>query len=229
MWQALNDEFAIDGVDVLLIGLDVVPTNCHQYMDRAVGVLEAGHSLIDTNHATVGALGFKNVPMSMWVDENGTVVMDAHHSPVVKGWGDRPIPEGLPPRMEGRLVELKKATDRHVEYLAALRLWVKTGSVPLTKGVESTKNQALAVAAFELGDHFRRLGDRERSVQYWREAHRLDPDNWAAKRQAWTLVTTADGQAPDLVQEDTGPYEGNWLDDLVAVGGIDNYYPPTDW
>jgi hypothetical protein len=229
VWQELNDDLSANGIDIVVIGLDVEPTNCYAYMDRAPGLIEAGHSLVDSTHSTVGVLGFKNVPMAMWLNEDGIVVMDAHHSPVTPGWGDRPIPEGLPPRMEGRLVELKKATDRHQQYLAALRTWATTGDVPVATPVHTTHDEALAATAFELGDHFRRAGDTDKSVHFWKMAHRLDPDNWAAKRQAWTLVTTADGAAPDLVQEDTGPYDGNWLDDLVAVGGINRYYPPTPW
>jgi hypothetical protein len=229
VWQGLNDELEASGVDVVLIGIDVNAEQCHQYMDRAQGLVDAGRSVVDTRHEVVGALGLKNVPMSMWIDESGVVVMDAHHSPVVAGWGDRPIPEGLPPRMEGRLVELKKATDRHQEYLAALRSWAATGVVPVASLTETSAGEAMSVAAFEMGDHFRLAGNSELSVHYWRKAHELDPDNWAAKRQAWSLVTTAEGAAPDLIQEDTGPYDGNWLDDLVAVGGIDHYYPPSAW
>ncbi len=229
MWQGLNDELNAAGIDVIVIGVDVDPETCHPFMDKAPGLIAANQSFVDSTHSTVGALGFKNVPMAMWLNEDGVVVMDAHHSPVTPGWGDRPVPEGLPPRMEGRFVELKKATDRHQEYLGIIRAWAASGVVPAAAPVETTRDQALAATAFELGDHFRRTGNADKSVHYWKMAHSLDPDNWAAKRQAWTLVTTPAGAPPDLVQEDTGPYDGNWLDDLIAVGGIDRYYPPTPW
>lgn len=40
------------------------------------------------------------------------------------------------------------------------------------------------------------------------------------------MVTTPEGaDAPDLMQGPTDVYDGNWLDDVLAVGGGDNYYP----
>ncbi len=229
MWQGLHQEFQAHDVDVVAIGIEVDAAVCHRYIDKAPELAAAGLSLIDSAHSTVGALNFRNVPMALWVNADGTIALPAHHSPVTPGWGDRPLPEGLPPRMLGRLELQKAGADRHQEYLAALRRWVQTGEVPETTAGGLTEAQAQAVAAFELGDHFRRLGNNDAMVQCWRDAHRLDPDNWAAKRQAWSMVTTADGAPRDLVQEDTGPYDGNWLDDVVAVGGINKYYPPAPW
>jgi hypothetical protein len=229
VWQKLNDQFDAAGIDVITIGIDVDASKCLPYMGPFADATHPMQSFVDTTHASVGALGFKNVPMSMWVNADGTVAMDAHHSPVTPGWGDRPVPEGLPPRIEGRLAELKKAVDRHPQYMVALNAWASTGALPAADPETMTEHEAKAVAAFELGDHFRLAGDDDQQVTYWRLAHTLDPNNWAAKRQAWSLVTTPDGAAPDLIQEDTGPYEGNWLDDVVAVGGIDRYYPPTSW
>ena len=56
-------------------------------------------------------------------------------------------------------------------------------------------------------------------MPWWREAHRLYPGNWTYKRQAWTFVTTAEGATEnDLMQGPNDVYEGNWLDDVIAVG-----------
>jgi hypothetical protein len=229
VWQDLHNEFQSNDVDVVAVSIDVTPETSHPYMDKAQGLIDAGLSLVDSAHITVGSLNLRNVPMSIWVAADGTIVLPAHQSPVTPGWGDRPIPEGLPPRMAGRLELLKAAKDRHQDYLAALRRWVQTGEAPAAGDTGLTEAQAQAVAAFGLGEHLRQAGDADGQVACWRAAHELDPDNWAAKRQAWSMVTTAPGAAPDLVQEDTGPYDGNWLDDLVAVGGIANYYPPSPW
>jgi hypothetical protein len=229
VWQGLHNEFQSHDVDVVAIGIDVQAENCHPYIDKAPDLSGAGLSLIDSAHTTVGALNFRNVPMAMWVNADGAIALPAHSSPVTPGWGDRPVPEGLPPRMAGRLEQLKAGVDRHQEYLATLRKWVQTGLAPAPLDTGLSENEATAVAAFALGEHFRQTGDPTQQIACWRAAHELDPNNWAAKRQAWSLVTTSEGAAPDLIQEDTGPYEGNWLDDLVAVGGIKNYYPPTPW
>jgi hypothetical protein len=229
VWQSLHQEFQAHNVDVVVIGIDVDPVNCYPYVDKATDLAEAGLSLIDSAHTTVGALNFRNVPMAIWVNADGTIALPAHQSPVTPGWGDREIPEGLPPRIAGRLEQLKMGEDRHQDYLTALRRWVETGVAPNATGGELTENESAAVAAFALGDHFRLNGNADAQVSCWRAAHELDPNNWSAKRQAWTLVTTAEGAAPDLIQEDTGPYDGNWLDDLIAVGGIKNYYPAATW
>ena len=229
MWQGLHQEFQAHDVDVVAIGIELDAVVCHQYIDKAPELAAAGLSLIDSTHTTVSHLNFRNVPMALWVNEDGTIALAAHHSPVTPGWGDRPIPEGIPPRMAGRIELLKAATDRHLEYLATLRRWVETGEAPSPSHETLNPAQAQAMAAFELGDHFRLTGDTAAMVECWRAAHRLDPDNWSAKRQAWSLVTTPTDGPRDLVQEDTGPYDGNWLDDLIAVGGIDRYYPPAPW
>ena len=56
-------------------------------------------------------------------------------------------------------------------------------------------------------------------MPWWREAHRLFPENFTYKRQAWTLVTTPAGaEAPDLIQGPNDVYEGNWLDDVLRRG-----------
>ena len=67
-------------------------------------------------------------------------------------------------------------------------------------------------------------------MPWWREAHRLDPENWTYKRQAWTFVTTAaDASEPDLVQGPNEVYEGNWLDDVLAAGGGAKYYRESEF
>ena len=82
---------------------------------------------------------------------------------------------------------------------------------------------AEAAAAFELAQHLHRSGARDDAVRWFRRAHELDPGNWTYKRQAWTLATTEPGQPSDLMQGPTDLYEGNWLDDVVASGGGEQY------
>ena len=65
----------------------------------------------------------------------------------------------------------------------------------------------------------------DEATPWWREAHRLRPSNRTYKRQAWTLESTVPGQPSDLLQEPTDRYAGNWLNDLVAQGGLQNYTP----
>jgi hypothetical protein len=64
-------------------------------------------------------------------------------------------------------------------------------------------------------------------VRWFREAHRLHPENWTYKRQAWTFATTKPGEYSDLLQGPTDVYEGNWLDDIKRQGA-EHYYPPFE-
>ena len=84
---------------------------------------------------------------------------------------------------------------------------------------------ARAVACFDLGQELYHRFGQDAAVPWWREAHRLDRNNWAYKRQAWSLVTTEPGQPPDLLQGPNDVYESNWLDDVRDLGA-EHYYPP---
>ena len=57
-------------------------------------------------------------------------------------------------------------------------------------------------------------------MPWFREAHRLQPDNWTYKRQAWELVDP-------ILQGPSEQYEGDWLSDVRAIGA-ENYYPVPD-
>jgi hypothetical protein len=78
---------------------------------------------------------------------------------------------------------------------------------------------AEAAASFELGQYLHREGHTDAAIPWFRAAHRLQPDNWTYKRQAWTFVDP--GQGPSDV------YDGDWLSDVRAIGA-ENYYPPLD-
>jgi hypothetical protein len=59
----------------------------------------------------------------------------------------------------------------------------------------------------------------EAAQRWFREAHRLQPENWTYKRQAWSMVDRNQGR--------TDVYDGSWLDDVRAIGA-ENYYEPLD-
>ena len=60
-------------------------------------------------------------------------------------------------------------------------------------------------------------GQHAAAVPHWREAHRLQPENWTYKRQAWHI------EDPHS-QHNTDAYDSNWLKDVQAIGA-ENYYP----
>ena len=77
--------------------------------------------------------------------------------------------------------------------------------------------EAEAAAAFALGQHLHRTGRPDAAVRWFRASHRLAPDNWTYRRQAWTFADP--GQGP------TEQYEGDWLSDVRRTGA-ENYYAP---
>ena len=194
-------------------------------------------SLVDESHVTDELFGFVNVPNAVWIDEEGTIVRPSHAAHVtLSPLRDAPIPDGLPERLHDMLVNVKQIRTDPEGYRAALADWVERGSaspwaLPPDQVVERSRPrgqvEAEASASFELAQHLWRTGERDAAVRWFREAHRLDPANWTYKRQAWTLATTQEGQVSDLIQGPTELYEGNWLDDVKAIGP-ENYYPSWD-
>lgn len=232
MWKDLSEELRALGVSVITVCLEVDPSRAEKWLD-ALGpdtFADGGMlNLIDTTHATASTLGLINVPMAMWVEADGTIVRPAHHCPVsASPFAGRPVPDGLPERVAGRIQLLADRPDRHEEYLAALRDWALNGTASswsldvdaaaAASGVK-TAEHAMADAEFELGEFLLRTYDHDAAVPHWREAHRLHPENLGYKRQAWSLITTPEGADDvDLFQEETGPYDGNWLDDCRDIG-----------
>lgn len=193
-------------------------------------------SLIDQTHLTDELFGFVNVPNAVWIDEDGVLVRPshpAHHT--VSPLREMDVPEGLG-RLGEMLTEVKKVRTDPTGYVAALRDWVAKGAASehalspdevVARSRPRDAGRAEAAAAFELAQHLHREGDHGRAVHWFRRAHELDPGNWTYKRQAWTFETTLPGQPSDLVQGPTDVYEGNWLDDVRAIGA-EHYYEPWD-
>lgn len=216
---------------MVTVAIDVEPSHAHRWIDAA----QPTHpSLIDTRHVTDELFGFVNIPMAVWIDEQGMLVRPAEAASIERSpLRSRPIPEGLPDRIERALREVQKMPDVSDEYRAAIADWAQHGSespyaLPpdevVARSLPRDTDSARAAACFELGEHLRRTVGSDAAVRWWREAHRLQPDNWTYKRQAWTLVTTPPG-APenDLMQGPNDVYEGNWLDDVIASGGGEAY------
>jgi hypothetical protein len=183
---------------------------------------------------TTERFGFVNVPMAVAIDEDGVMVRPAEVAVVEKSPArEAPVPDDLPDRLRRMMVEVRKLPGDPVGYRAGVVDWVERGAASsfalspdevVARSLPRDTDTARAVACFELGQELFHREGHDAAVWWWREAHRLDPNNWAYKRQAWTLVTTEPGQPPDLIQGPNDVYEGNWLDDVLAVGA-EHYYP----
>src|SRR5205809_399476 len=73
-------------------------------------------------------------------------------------------------------------------------------------------------------------GELAGAEDHWRAAHRLVPDNFSYKRQAWSLAADEMGQlsrywqGPVPGKESQWPYDADWLTEVRAKGA-ENYYP----
>jgi hypothetical protein len=231
VWQNLHEELAPLGVTVVTVAMDAEVPMAQPWVDAA----NPTHpTLIDSTHSLGGALGFTNVPMACWINEEGVLVRPAEAANVQRsGLAGMKVPDGLPPRISARLELFKDVNpDAHEPYLAAIRDWAANGSSSrfalspaevIARSQPRSLDEAEAAASFELGEHLRRTVGVDAANPHWRAAHCLQPQNWTYKRQAWTLESTAPGEPSDLIQEPTDRYEGNWLDDVVAQGGLAKY------
>ena len=150
-------------------------------------------------------------------------------------WKRRP---DMPERMQEILGHAQKIQTDPDAYVAALRDWVAKGADSVTRSPltrwsparrPATPTSPLGQTHFELATHLEQAGRHELAVPHFREAHRLQPENFSYRRQAWSLEQI-DGplarfwQGPIPGQEQEWPYEGDWLSDVAAMGA-ENYYP----
>jgi len=232
-WQAIREELRPQGLEVVTVALDFDIEAARRWVDRA----QPRHpSLIDRAHVVDEMFGIVNVPSGLWIDEDGMIVRPpepafAPRPPqATPRPASAPAPQAAPPQlspyMQGVVAEAAKLRVDRVKYAEALRDWARNGResrYALSPGevLERSRprpfEEGAAAAHFELGQHLYRSGRQDAAVPHFREAHRLQPDNWTYKRQAWVLANPEQGP--------TALYEGDWLKDVQHVGA-ENYYPP---
>jgi hypothetical protein len=238
VWQVLREELAPKGFEVVTVALDTGgPDGPRPYVEEA----GSRHpSLIDVGHTVDELLGIVNVPMGVWIDENGILVRPAETAapqemedqlPTVEG----SMPTETPDRVFAMLAEAHKIRIYAAEYVAALRDWVDRGAESryalspdevVRRCRPRPPEVAEAAACFELGQHLHREGHPEAAVRWFRQAHRLQPDNWTYRRQAWFFADPV-RIGPTDGAEDDWPYEGDWLGDARKIGA-ENYYERPD-
>jgi hypothetical protein len=228
VWQELRTELRPQGLEIVTVALDLAGADAAgPWIDMA----QTEHpALIDQAHLLDELLGVVNVPTGVWIDERGTIVRPPE--PAFPGRAviaELPIPAESPPRIAAMMQEAAKIRIEPERYLTALRDWVAHGGDSryalepdevVARSAPRSADASRAAASFELGQHLHRAGKPDAAVPWFREAHRLQPDNWTYKRQAWELLDP-------ILQGPSEQYEGDWLSD-VRKTGAENYYPPVD-
>ena len=209
------------------------------YVERA----QPNHpSLMDVAHVVDERFGVVNIPNSIWIDEAGTIVRPAEPAwPNAPEEGEaRPAPPDEPGRLREMMMAAAQIVSDRAAYAAALRDWADRGAASdfalspkevVARSGRRGVDEATAAAEFELAQHLSRSGDLASARPHFRNAHRLQPDNWTYKRQAWSIEPSGfEGplarfwQGPIPGHESDWAYDGDWVADAKAAGPA-NYYP----
>jgi hypothetical protein len=235
VWQALREELHPQGFELVTVGLDTLgEEGCRRFIEAA----RPRHpSLIDRHHLLADRFGITNIPMSVWIDESFTIVRPAESAPappVPEAPAPPPMPSTAPERMRAMRAEAARIPNDAEAYHVALRDWVEKGAdsrfaLSPNEVIERSKprdrNVALGHAHFALATHLELAGDHAGAVRHFREAHRLVPESWTFRRQAWSLEEEASAgplarfwQGPRPEDPEAWPYEGDWLSDIRREG-----------
>jgi hypothetical protein len=240
VWQALREELAPRNFELVTVGLDTLGADgCRSFIEAA----NPRHpSLIDQHHVVADLFGVINIPSSVWINEAGRIVRPAETAPAppTDQPRSRELPEDVPERVVDMMSQAMQITADPESYHAALRDWVENGdasrfALPADEVIARSRPRSADVARghahFELATELELRGDHQAAIRHFREAHRLVPDSWTFRRQAWSLEQYIDGplarfwQGPSPEDPASWPYEGDWVKD-IKESGPENYNDP---
>ena len=134
-------------------------------------------ALVDDQQIVTQKYGMVNVPTAVWIDERGRIV--------------RPN--------EVAFIDDRFKTFTNMDsapYIDAIRDWATNGAKSVYALSENelkarlrphSDDRAKADAEFALAEYLYHHGKGADAIPHFKEAQRLDPDNWNYKRQAWAL------------------------------------------
>ena len=198
MWQVLRNRLHPKGFELVTVGLDALGgAGCRAFIEAA----KPEHpSLIDRHHVLAERFGVINIPSSVWIDEDGVIVRPAETAPAPRqATGSAPRSGGAaetPQRIKDIMAEAAKIRQDTDAYHAALLDWVERGADSpfalspdevIARSRPRDPGKALGHAHFQLATQLEIDGHHETAVHHFREAHRLVPDSWTFRRQAWSL------------------------------------------
>ncbi len=227
VWQAVREELRPLGLEIVMVAMDTNIASAFPFIDAAKTTYP---QLLDPEHSLGATLGIINVPMSVWIDEQGVLVRPAEpaFAPRERGYGDVDLPPETPQRMRDMLKEAAKLDVDLQATVTMLRDWARNGKQSrfaltpdkvIARSAARPKSVSEAAANFELGQHLHRTAREADARPFFRSAHRLQPENWTYKRQAWSMV--------DALQGPTEHYDSDWLSDVRKIGAT-NYYAKVE-
>ena len=264
MWQALRNELVGAGVEIVTVSLELDgPEASRPFIEAAH---PEHPSLLDPTHQLDALFGVVNIPNVIWIDEGGVIVRPpepgwpgrseypesmrkmlaerARQAAEAEAAAARSDSAAAKPVVPNLANILRGGQDRGA-YPDAIRDWVQHGTqsryamtpdeviaASQPRGIDTSR----AAAHFELANHLWRTGNRDAAIRNFNECHRLQPDNWTYKRQAWSLIgneQAASGgelgrfnQVPLPGEESDWPFASNFNADVAALQP-GQYYPNT--
>jgi hypothetical protein len=240
-------------VEVVTVSLEMSgPEASRPFIEAAA----AEHpSLLDPLHKLDAMFGVVNIPSVTWINEDGVIVR-----PPEPGWPG-PTPDGAIQRLRASLPTLGRAphapTPREgsgqrnflaggqdrAGYPDKIRDWVEKGAAsPFARSIDEVVARSQprppevsqAAAHFELATHLWTTGRHDLAITHFNQAHRLQPDNWTYKRQAYSAVGNERHggeygrfiQSPLPGEEEDWPFESDFYSE-VATLEEGEYYPNT--
>lgn len=148
-------------------------------------------TLIDERHIVTQKYHMVNVPTAVWIDERGRIVRPNE----VAFIDDR----------------FKSFTNMEsAKYIDAIRDWAANGAKSIyvlsetelkTRLQPPSDERGRADAEFALAEFLYKAGKGSDAIPHFKEAQRLDPDNWNYKRQAWALSNAERDYGTSFQQE----------------------------
>jgi hypothetical protein len=175
--------------------------------------------LIDERHVVAELYNMTNVPMAVWIDENGNIVRPAEPAGTSDGFRSM---DRSTFKMQEAAIERGRAIRR--TYVDAIRDWVVKGaSSEYVLSAEETRRRMhaptnvdpLATANFRIGEYLYHQGHTEDAKRYFRETRRLCPERWNYLRQTMQLEEEGSASGPEFFRA------------LDALGDRP-FYPPVE-
>lgn len=250
----MRDELHPQGFEVVTVSLELSGNDASRpYIEAAA---PEHPSLIDASHQLDALFGVVNIPNVIWIDEAGMIVR-----PSEPGWGlPSPMPESfmsyLGERMQAQAERAAAAGEElpdimglvttgqdRATYPDAIRDWVANGAASqfsldpaevVARSHPRPPGVSAAAAHFELANHLWGQSDRAGAIAHFNEAHRLQPENWTYKRQAWSMVGNEQvggdfgrfEQGPTPGAESEWPFDSDFNADIAKLEA-GQYYPNT--
>ena len=151
--------------------------------------------LIDERHIVAQLYNMTNVPMAVWIDEQGHIVRPVEPTGASDGFRKM---DRTTFSMPAELAEQGRVT--RMSYVDAVRDWVKNGNASAyalsadqarTCIEAPSSNEALANANFRLGQYLLSQGNNAEAQHYFEIAKKLCPESWHFVRQALEMIGLA--------------------------------------